>query len=226
MAHLSTHFDPDVFVSYSHGDPRGDGRSPLKEWTQRLIRELENQILALDTEFDALNIWMDDQIDPTSHLTAEVRKTVSASGMLLIVMTKRYLASSWCHDELEWFRRQIHDRAGDAGRVFVIRAPKTDVNSWPEFLRDERGHPLIGFTFHDPEDGMPWGWPDLQEVHGDFRKELCRLHTALTKRLRELRERFEQRSRAQAVHPPQPLAAGPRRVALYSPPAGEAVRAD
>jgi hypothetical protein len=31
MAYLAPHFDPDVFVSYSHGDPRGRGGSELKE---------------------------------------------------------------------------------------------------------------------------------------------------------------------------------------------------
>ena len=41
-------------------------------------------------------------------------------------MSKRYLASSWCRDELEWFRKQIQDRAGEPGRVFVIRAQPTD----------------------------------------------------------------------------------------------------
>jgi hypothetical protein len=30
MAYLEPHFDPDVFVSYSHGDPRGTGDAPLR----------------------------------------------------------------------------------------------------------------------------------------------------------------------------------------------------
>ena len=29
MSYLAPHFDPDVFVSYSHGDPIG-GRAPLR----------------------------------------------------------------------------------------------------------------------------------------------------------------------------------------------------
>jgi hypothetical protein len=224
MAYLSPHFDPDVFVSYSHGDPRGDGDSPLKDWTRALIRGLEKEILALDTEFDALSVWMDDEIDPTVQLTTELRNKVSASGVLLIVMSKRYLSSSWCHDELEWFRKQIQDRAGDVGRVFVIRAQKTDSSAWPDFLRDERGNPLIGFTFHDPEDGMPLGWPDLHEVDSEFRKELSRLHMALTKRLRELRRRGGQRSQVAAQ--PLPTAPSAPQVYLHALPESEAARAD
>jgi TIR domain len=121
MAHLGPHFDPDVFVSYSHGDPLGDGKSPLKDWTHALIKELKGSIQALDTEFDALSIWTDEKIDPTADLTTEIRSKVSGSGVLMIVMSKRYLASSWCHKELDWFREQIDLRASDTGRVFVIR---------------------------------------------------------------------------------------------------------
>jgi hypothetical protein len=58
MAYLEPHYDPDVFVSYSHGDPRGAGDSPLKTWTRALLRKLESQILSLDTEYDALHVWM------------------------------------------------------------------------------------------------------------------------------------------------------------------------
>ena len=189
MAYLEPHFDPDVFVSYSHGDPRGAGDLPLKTWTQALLRKLESQVLSLDTEYDALHIWMDEQIDPTANITTELRDKVGASGVLIIVMSKRYLASSWCRDELEWFRKQIRDRAGEHGRVFVIRAQRTDTAAWPDFLRDERGNAMPGFSFYDPENGVPWGWPDLRETPRDFVKEMCRLQSVLTKRLRELRDR-------------------------------------
>ena len=223
MGHLAPYFDPDVFVSYSHGDPRA---GCLKDWTQGLIEELRSQILDLDPEFKALSIWMDAQIDPTVHLTPELRAKVSASGVLMIVMTKHYLDSSWCKAELEWFQQQIKDRAGDAGRVFVIRAQKTEVNEWPQFLCDEQRHPLIDFTFHDQENGMPLGFPHLQQSDLEFRKELVRLHTALTKRMRELRQRAEQRSRAETPRQAPPVAVGSRRVYLHSPPESEAARAD
>jgi hypothetical protein len=212
-------------VSYSHGDPRHAGESPLKTWTQALIRQLESQILSLDTEYDALHVWMDEQIDPTAKLTDELRGKVAAAGVLMIVMSKRYLASSWCRDELDWFRSQIQDRLGEAGRVFVLRAQPTDPAAWPEFLRDERGHAIPGFSFFDPADGVPWGWPDLRETNREFVKEVCRLQTALTKRLREMRDRAEKRAQEQtevkANGPPQ---SGPRRVYLHAPPDCEPAR--
>ena len=227
MAYLEPHFDPDVFVSYSHGDPRGAGDSPLKMWTYALLRKLESQILSLDTEYDALHVWMDEQIDPTAGLTVEVRDKVTASGVLIIVMSKRYLASSWCRDELDWFRKQIQDRAGEHGRVFVIRAQPTDTAAWPDFLRDERGYAMPGFSFYDPESGVPWGWPDLRETPRDFVKEMCRLQSVLTKRLRELRDRAEKRAQVEAAAKPAMAApSGARRIYLHAPADCELARAD
>ena len=68
MSYLDPHFNPDVFVSYSHGDPLG-GRAPLRDRTQALIRRLNDRLHALETEFDDLHIWMDPEIDPTAYLT-------------------------------------------------------------------------------------------------------------------------------------------------------------
>jgi hypothetical protein len=191
MAYLAPEFEHDVFVSYSHGDPNGTGDAPLKRWTHEFIRELKSEIHSVETEFDTLNVWIDENIDPTRHLTDELRRVVRASGILLIVMSPRYLASSWCGDEREWFKEQFQDRARDQGRVFIIQALPTDHTSWPEFFCDERGHPLIGFPFYDPKTNRPFGWRDIREGGEEFAKRLGQLETKLTVRLRELRGRTQ-----------------------------------
>jgi len=227
MSYLAPDFDPDIFVSYSHGDPR-EGRAPLRDWTQALIRRLEDQLHSLETEFDDLRLWMDPQIDPTAYLTDDLRAKASACGVLMIVMSKRYLRSSWCNDELEWFRKQFEGRVGEGGRVFVIRAQKTDESLWPDFLRDARGHAMTGFSFYDPENGFPWGF-QLREPGDDYFKEVTRLQIWLTKRLRELRERSAKRAQAEtcaAVGAATPKPTGPRLIYLHARPDGESVRAD
>ncbi len=226
MSYLAPHFDPDVFVSYSHGDPRGGGGSPLKDWTQALIRRLEGQIVSLEPEFKPLELWIDEQFDPTAHLTEELRAKVGAAGVLMIVMSKYYLLSTWCRDELQWFRKQIEERAGDSGRVFILRAQDTDASQWPDFLRDERGHTMPGFTFYDPATDYPLGWPDLREANRDFVRELCRLQTSLTKRLRELNIRAAKRAEAEAAARVAPATHGARRIYLHAPPEAEPIRAE
>jgi len=211
MAFLQPYFEYDAFVSYSHGLPEGDREFPLKDWTLKLIRRLETDIRLVDTEFDNLNIWRDEQIDPTIQLTDELRAKVSHSGILMIVMSQRYLASTWCSDELDWFRQQVHDRERDQGRVFVIRALPTAETSWPDFLRDSRGHPLPGFQFHDRQNsGMAYGWRDANTHRDAYVQELGRLQTALMRRLRELRANAERRARVEApvtaaASPPRPI---------------------
>jgi hypothetical protein len=216
MAFLLPFFEYDVFVSYSHGVQGTESDTPLKDWTLELIRSLETDIRAVDTEFDNLDIWRDEHIDPTIHLSDELRAKVNHSGILLIVMSPRYLASTWCKDELEWFKQQVVAREREQGRVFVVRALRTDESRWPEFLRDTRGYPLIGFHFHDKQDSMPYGWRGSRENREGYVRELWRLQTALTRRLRELRASAERR-----VKPEMPRAVGSaaqRRIYLHARP--------
>ncbi len=223
MGFLRPYFEYDAFVSYSHGIRSGDVDAPLKDWTLDLIRKLETDIRLVDTEFDDLHIWRDEQIDPTIQLTDELRAKVSHSGILMIMMSPRYLASTWCRDELEWFKQQVEDRTRDHGRVFVIRALQTDQTRWPDFLRDSRGHPLPGFQFHDSQDSsMPYGWRGADTHRDRYVQELGRLQTALMRRLRELRINAERRAKLEA---PAVAATptGPRRVYLHARPEQAAV---
>jgi hypothetical protein len=210
MAYLKPHFEYDVFVSYSHGVLVDMSDAPLKDWTLELVRRLETDIRAIDTEFDDLLIWRDEQIDPTIHITDELRGKVRGSGVLMIVMSPRYLASTWC-------RQQVQNRARDQGRVFIIRALRTEEKNWPEFLRDTRGHALPGFHFHDKQDLMPYGWRGSTKNLEAYVQELWRLHTALTRRLRELRTNAERQAEAETSATAE-VAAGPRRIYLHARP--------
>jgi hypothetical protein len=223
MAFLQPYFEYDVFVSYSHGVGGPESDAPLRDWTLELIRQLETDIRAVDTEFDNLHIWRDEKIDPTIHVTDELRGKVMHSGILMIVMSPRYLASTWCKDEREWFGQQVQYRVHDHGRIFLIRALRTDETTWPEFLRDVRGHALPGFQFHDKQDSMPYRWRGSASNREAYVQELWRLQTALTRRLRELRANAERRAKSE-VHPPWIAASGgPRRIYLHARPEHAAV---
>ena len=103
-----------------------------------LIEALIADISSLSDEFDALAVWYDRDLDPTLKLTPELRRKVKAAAVLMILMSPRYLKSAWCGDERAWFHEQIEDRAGDEGRVFVVRAVPTDDSVWPAFASSER----------------------------------------------------------------------------------------
>lgn len=226
MSYLKPHFDPDVFVSYSHGDPQGRA-APLRDWTRSLIDRLSEGLHALEPEFASLDIWMDRQIDPTAQLTDDLRIRASRCAALMVVMSKHYLQSSWCKDELAWFQAQDQDRTVGSGRVFVLRAQKTDESVWPEFLRDSRGHAMTGFAFHDPESGEPLGF-QLEKPGDEFFKELARVRNWLSRRLHEMRDRAEkdaeQQAKAQASTPAP--AGSTKRVYVHAPPDVEALRVE
>jgi hypothetical protein len=217
MAYLQPHFNPDVFVSYSHGDPRATGEKLLKDWTRAVIAMLDANIHNLSTEFDELNLWIDEHIDPTSFLTDELRGKVKASGILMIVMSERYLGSTWCNDERDWFHEQIQDRAADQGRVFVVHAQRTDQNAWPRFLRDDRGHGMVGFPLFDLKTGRPLGWPDPRAARLEIQEALTQLETKLILRLRELRDRAVKRAapKDETPHPSAPQG-GQRLIYLHA----------
>jgi hypothetical protein len=219
MAYLSPAYEHDVFVSYSHGDPEGRGNSPLKAWSNALVDTLAADIKALSGDFRDLAVWYDRDLDPTLNLTAELRRQVEASAILMILMSPYYLKSAWCGDERAWFEAQVAARAGETGRVFVVRAVPTDTADWPDFLRDERGYTVLGFRFHPPPQRPgdmvePYGWRGRIEGNEPFLRELATLRTALTRRLSELKVRAAA-SEAPAVLPATVAAEGARPSRLY-----------
>jgi len=182
----------DVFISYSHGDPRGTGRAPLANWTHRLIDELRQDIESTSTEFDHLALWDDREADPALNLTPMLKDCVSKSALLLIVMSPRYLASSWCKNELEWFGEELRQRCEGEGHTLVVRALPTKEEMWPPPLKDTSGHSLLGFWFHPrpaKEGVKPFGWPDPRPSDREFFDALSRLSTIVMQRLRKLKER-------------------------------------
>lgn len=191
MSYLDGPFDYDVFVSYAHG-----GGRRLKEWSQRLVDELESEIQDFSVDFDELEVFIDTELDPTKPLTGQLRGSVRASGLLLVIMTDRYLSSSWCKDEMDWFAAEIQECQSGGGQVLVVRATPTDHEQWPQCLKDERNEAMLGFRFHpEPktkaeEDAIrPLGFPAPRDDDREYFCELGKLATITTRRLRELKER-------------------------------------
>jgi hypothetical protein len=190
MAYMAPHFEYDIFVSYTHARAPGVPLPPLKQWTNAFIDCLKPGITSLFTEFDHLRIWDDRRVDPTASLTEDIQTAVERSCLLMIVMSPRYLESSWCNKELEWFQGQIKERRKGPGRIFVVRAVSTNHERWPNYLRDLDGHADLGFFFHrdtDEENVEPFGFPSLIERNEDFYRALGTLRTTLVGRLRQLK---------------------------------------
>ena len=189
MPFLDSPFQHDVFVSYAHGP-----NDKLKDWSHYLVNELEDNISSFEIEFSGLiDIFIDRDLDPTRRLTDQLEGKIKGSGLLLVIMSDHYLRSSWCNDELEWFEKELKASQKDGGLILVVRTHPTDHAAWPDCLKDDQGHPFIGFQFHPkPEKNggivFPFGWPMPLASDREYYKELGKLSTIVTTRLREIKE--------------------------------------
>ena len=134
----------DFFVSYAHGPPLrgfdGEGGDLLRRWTRRLVDRLEAEILlSLGTKDPdkGSNYWMDRRLRGNQPLTDTLKEEVEASALLVVVMSNFSLQSSWCEDEVGWFRARIGrgPRRISRENIFVVRAMPTDEARWPAGLR-------------------------------------------------------------------------------------------
>jgi TIR domain len=201
MAYLSNPFEHDMFVSYAHGRADRQGVKGLKHWSERLTDELEGEIVDLLPEFETLDIFMDRQLDPTQPLTALLRREVSGSGLLLVIMSEHYLKSAWCRDERDWFATEVGRRYTSGGLVLVVRVQPTNHADWPVCLKDERGYVVVGFQFHPnprhDELVLPHGWPEPLPQDRAYYEELGKLASIVTQRLRQLKKAQELEQQAQ-----------------------------
>src|SRR5262249_37105839 len=150
------------------------------------------EIVDLLPEFDALDIFIDDQLDPTEPLTDSIRTEVKASGLLLVVMSEHYLQSVWCKDERAWFEAEVERRGLEGGLVLVVRVQPTLHEKWPDCLKDERGHVVLAFQFHpNPKESgkfvQPYGWPEPLPQDRPYYEELGKLTSIVTQRLRRIK---------------------------------------
>jgi hypothetical protein len=191
-------YSHDVFVSYAHGPAPlktfgGDRRDPLTEWTQRLVDDLRGQIdiyLGTKNPEDRIDIWMDPDLEGNQALSEALKQKAGESALLLIFMSDFYLTSSWCGQEVGWFAESLSKLGGETGRIFVVRAFRTDESKWPDILRPD-GNALPGYQFHPPADPDeftdPYGWPRPTDLDKEYWNEVARLAQQITKQVKRLK---------------------------------------
>jgi hypothetical protein len=131
-------YEHDVFVSYAHVD--NESLLPgEKGWVHTFHSQLETLLKWNLGRPDNFSIWFDPQLRGNDPVTAEILDQLKNSATILIFLSKGYLASKWCQQELELFVQQA---GATSGRIFVIELDKIDKSKLPEALRDLRGYPF------------------------------------------------------------------------------------
>ena len=187
MSFVGKPFEHDLFVSYSHGQTDPSGESPWKAWVQWLAAQITTEVQNGHPEFRDFRLFIDPQLDPTMHLSDQLRSNAENAAAFLLIMNPWLLESSWCKQELGWFRHQVDQRQGAEGCVFVVQAQDTAGLDWPDCLHDANGHRLLGFPFTAPKTDRPLGWLTLQ-TSPEFVEALLSLTTRIIQRLRRLKD--------------------------------------
>jgi hypothetical protein len=181
MAVYVPDFKHDIFVSYAHVDdePAEKGQEDTR-WVTTLVYRLQVLLGKRLGRSDAYDLWIDRALRGNEPLAPELLGHLQDSAVLLLVLSKGYLASEWCQQELRTFLAQV---GKDAGRVFIVELER--VNRRPEALSEITGYPFWVQDRSTPMLGFPRLGPDDE---GRYYKCLYRLVDQLADKLDFLKE--------------------------------------
>src|SRR5262245_59862635 len=149
MAYLPG-FEHDIFISYAHVDNQ-DG------WVEVFEKRLGMELSRLLGRMDWAKVWQDRRKLGPNHLFDQtIQNAIDTSGLFVALMSKGYLKSDYCHDELRWFRYKNASAlsAGDRLRRFNVLLANIHHSEWPEEF-----HGTSGQVFHDAERDDEIGYP-------------------------------------------------------------------
>jgi len=211
MSYVGGPFRHDVFVTYTHGDIDGDGRSPLRRWSQSFARELESELRTLPDFGPALKVFLDQHqrpgqsVDPMEPLSEQLKSDIADSALLTVLMSPQYLTSAWCAKERDWWLdAQLERQISTQSRIALARIwPLRQQDVWPDLFVDGSREPLTGFSFYDKANAelrpQPYEWPEVSpNSKGAFREELLTMVGWLRLKLNALRETLAERDRTRA----------------------------
>jgi TIR domain len=159
LSYVGEPFDYDVFVSYAHAEV--ETNAPLiRNWSRHVAEQLRDLLAtALNVEGPSgseIQVFLDDRVLATGQpLTQTLRDKVRRSALLLVLMSPLYPRKDWCLHELKWFFEQTAQDGRSHEHCTVLRIQPLADDAWPQFLRDERGKPVLFLDFADPDTSLP-----------------------------------------------------------------------
>lgn len=146
MSFLST-FDDDIIISYAHLDDQ-----PLKGhdgWITNLHHDLETRVSQLLGYKVA--VWRDPKLTGNDEYTDELVDQMAGKGVLVSVLSPRYLTSDWCLREVREFclaaERTGGVRVNNKFRIFKVVKTPVPRDQYPPPLRD-----LLEYRFYRIEE--------------------------------------------------------------------------
>lgn len=151
----------EIFISYAHIDNESP-KPELDGWITRFHRALEIRVGQVRGERP--KIFRDPKLTGNDVFADVLGGHIRQSGIMVSVLTPRYLKSEWCSRELNEFcaaRQKAGSLLveGHKSRVFKVVKTNIPLDKMPEAVQ-----PLIGYEFfHLDEKGRP---QELDELYG------------------------------------------------------------
>ncbi len=131
-----------LFVSYARADdqlPSGGDEGGVTRLIKRLKTLLRQK---LDSE-NSYDLWIDSLLNGAGHVTSEVIDTIQHTPILIVILSRNYVASDWCQGQKNSFLGLVQERARRDSSVFVIERDRLKYEErLPEF--DE----VTGYRYH------------------------------------------------------------------------------
>jgi hypothetical protein len=196
MAYLKN-YEWDVFVSYAQRDM--EKNAPDKNgytWSRQVKEQLEAILKAnFGRKENPPKFFIDESaLIPGARLTEQIAAAVSKSAILLVIVTKDYLDSEWCEQELAEFIRAHPDSERDGGSgIYVVEAQETSRDDkWPSGLKDGNKKSRLGCTLYKKvgSGDFPLGFAGSDA--GEFQQQLSKIGADLTGMLDAIKTLEEQ----------------------------------
>jgi hypothetical protein len=144
-------FENDIFISYAHIDnePLAEG---LKGWVEAFHERLRVKLTQMLGEEPS--IWRDLKLQGNDKFSDTLVARVGHVGLLVSVLSPRYVKSEWCLREIEEFARSALAsgglQIGDKLRIFKVLKTHIPLEEHPLPLRETLGYE---FFEYDPARG-------------------------------------------------------------------------
>jgi len=109
-------FENDVFISYSHRD----NLAPhwVDHFHDALLGALKRKL-----HDDHAAVWRDPELDANSLFDQKIKRMIGSSAVFLVLLSRNYLKSEYCKQELDWFysdERRLGLSVGDQSRIIIL----------------------------------------------------------------------------------------------------------
>ena len=186
-AFVGGEFEYDVFVSYTwvNNNENGPAGKWVSEFRQRLGAALDERLGRTGRSkffFDVENLGKNVDFGP------QIEAALKKSATVVAVISKGYIESPNCREEMRCFDRFVTGPLSKSGRLYLAWYDAHEARSeWPDEFREEfaeRVRGVIGYEFFAPLPGVPSGRP-LRAEEAEYQGSLLRLTTQLAKHLTE-----------------------------------------